>query len=226
VKFRFILADPPWQHNDRKAVRKDNPQKKTRLGMGAAGHYRTEPTTAICALGPLVQAVATPDAYLAMWVVESMPLDVPRVLAAWGFEPVCTLFAWMKTNSKAGTPCFGNGKYSAGNLERCILARRNRKKFPCWHSTLKGCYKPAQAIFAPKSEHSEKPEIAQDRIDRWVDPYLDGHGKLELFARRHRPGWVCLGDEITHPEISDDLWNLANGYEQEYLDRAGLRVPA
>lgn len=226
MKFRFILCDLPWKHNSRRATRKDNPSQKTRQGVGAAGHYRLMSTAEICALGPLVQAVATPDAYLGMWVLESMPLDPPLVLEAWGFEPVTTLFSWTKV-TKDGQPVFGIGKYSASNLERCILARRApRKKHPCWHSTLKGCYKPAQAIFAPKSEHSEKPEVAQDRIDRWVDPYLDGHGKLEMFARRHRPGWVCLGDAITSPEIADDLWDLANGYEQPYLERAGLLVPA
>lgn len=50
--------------------------------------------------------------------------------------------------------------------------------------------------------------------------------KLELFARRHRPGWVCLGDAITSPEIADDLWDLANGYERPFLEQAGILVPA
>ena len=47
-----------------------------------------------------------------------------------------------------------------------------------------------------------------------------------FFARRHRPGgWVCLGDEITQPEIVDDLWELANGFEAPYLERAGILLP-
>lgn len=224
--FRFLLVDPPWKHNSRRATRKDNPSQRTRQGIGAGGHYRLMSTPEICALAPLVQAVATPDAYLAMWVLESMPLDPPKVLEAWGFEHVSTLFSWVKINAD-GSPFFGIGKYSASNLERMILARRApRWKHNCWHSTEKGCYKPAQVILAPKGEHSSKPEIAQDRIDKWVDPYLDGHGKLEMFARRHRRGWVCLGDAITAPEIADDLWDLANGYERPFLEQAGLLVPA
>ena len=225
MKYRFIAADPPWQHNSRQATRKENPDQKTRLGMGAAGHYRTMPTSEICALGPYVQAVAARDTYLGMWVLESMPEAVEPVLDAWGFEQVGTLFAWIKTNKHDGKPKFGVGKYSAGNLERMILARRNRRKTRCWHSTAKGCWKPSQVILAPLGEHSEKPEEAQDRIDRWLDPFLDGHGKLELFARRHRPGWVCLGDEITQPEIVDDLWELANGLEAPYLERSGILLP-
>lgn len=226
MKFRFLSVDPPWRHNNRRATRKDNPNKATRFGIGAQGHYRVMATSEIAALGPYVQAVCTPDAYMAMWVLESMPDDVKPVLDAWGFEQVCTLFAWVKLNSKAGTPCTGPGKYSFGNLERCILARRNRKKFTCWHSTAEGCWKPQQILYAPRGDHSAKPEEAQDRMDKWIDPYLDGHGKLELFARRHRPGWVCLGDAITSPEIADDLWDLANGFEQPYLEQAGLLVPA
>jgi len=148
VKFRFLAVDPPWRHNNRRATRKDNPNKATRFGIGAQGHYRVMATSEIAALGPYVQAVCTPDAYMAMWVLESMPADVKPVLDAWGVEQVCPLLAWIKLNSKAGTPCTGPGKYSFGNLERCILARRNRKKFTCWHSTAEGCWKPQQILYA------------------------------------------------------------------------------
>jgi len=218
VFIRVILADPPWQHNDRKAVRKDNPEQKTRLGMGAAGNYGrgTMPTADIAALGPWVQAVCMPDAYLFLWVLESMPHDHLQVLEAWGFEQVCTAFSWTKTNRVAGTPFFGPGKYTAGNLERCILARRNRKKFCCWHSTAEGAWKPAQAIVEPhecdennRKIHSRKPAEVHQRIERWLGPYLEGCGMLEMFATQDRPGWVCLGDSVTGRDIKDDLADLA-----------------
>jgi N6-adenosine-specific RNA methylase IME4 len=48
-----------------------------------------------------------------------------------------------------------------------------------------------QLIVAPALEHSEKPEEAQNRIEKlYAGPYL------ELFARRVRSGWVCWGDEL------------------------------
>jgi N6-adenosine-specific RNA methylase IME4 len=39
--------------------------------------------------------------------------------------------------------------------------------------------------------HSQKPELFYDLVEQLVDgPYC------ELFARRQRPGWTCLGDEM------------------------------
>jgi N6-adenosine-specific RNA methylase IME4 len=229
--FRLILADPPWQHNDRKATRRDNSDQACKFGLGAAGNYDTMPTEEIAGLGPLVQAVAAPDAYLAIWVLESMPADGDLVVRHWSFETVCTLFAWVKTTA-SGAPFFGPGSYSGGNLERCLLARNNRHRFPCWHSNAKGSYKPAQIILEPhpvyppganfpawhkragqpaggKKIHSRKPATAYERLERWLDPHLNGYGKLELFATQRRHGWTSLGNALTGTDIRADLAELA-----------------
>jgi N6-adenosine-specific RNA methylase IME4 len=42
----------------------------------------------------------------------------------------------------------------------------------------------------PQLEHSAKPETLQDRLERMVDA-----PRLELFARRSRRGWTCIGNE-------------------------------
>lgn len=48
--------------------------------------------------------------------------------------------------------------------------------------------------------HSRKPEDVQDRIEQLFDgPYV------ELFARRQRSGWLCLGNEIDGLDIRDSL---------------------
>lgn len=52
--------------------------------------------------------------------------------------------------------------------------------------------------------HSEKPEPFQDDIERLVNgPYL------ELFARRHRPGWTCIGNELDGLDITESLTRVA-----------------
>ena len=48
-----------------------------------------------------------------------------------------------------------------------------------------------QVVFAPKGEHSQKPEEVQDRIELM---YPDAT-KAEFFARRQRNGWQCFGNQ-------------------------------
>ena len=58
---------------------------------------------------------------------------------------------------------------------------------------------------AVRLAHSQKPEAFQDHVEKcFPGPYL------ELFARRVRPGWTCLGDECPGDErdIRDSLPNL------------------
>ena len=50
--------------------------------------------------------------------------------------------------------------------------------------------------FAPNLKHSAKPEHLQDSLDIM---FPQGK-KLELFARRVRPDWTCLGNEICNGE--------------------------
>lgn len=46
-------------------------------------------------------------------------------------------------------------------------------------------------MFCAQQDHSHKPEEQFAVIERLSDgPYL------ELFARRHQPGWDCWGNEI------------------------------
>jgi N6-adenosine-specific RNA methylase IME4 len=42
-----------------------------------------------------------------------------------------------------------------------------------------------------KHIHSAKPEAFYALVDQLVDGY-----KIEMFARRRRPGWCALGDEL------------------------------
>jgi N6-adenosine-specific RNA methylase IME4 len=56
---------------------------------------------------------------------------------------------------------------------------------------------------------SRKPESVQNMLDAWLNPYLDGHAKVELFATRERPGWICLGGDISGNDIYEDVDDLA-----------------
>lgn len=215
LKYRVILADPPWFFNDRKAVRRDNPQRKPKSGIGAHRRYSagTQKTPDICAIGPDVQRVAAPDAYLFCWTTNAHLPDALQVISAWGFVySKCIAFAWVKTNPVAGTPFYGPGYYTAGNVELCLLARP--KGAPCWHPA-EG-YKPSQIVMAPqvrddrgKVIHSRKPAEVHERLEIWLGSDMAGHGFLELYATQHRPGWTCLGHALSGNDIRDDLRRLA-----------------
>lgn len=54
-----------------------------------------------------------------------------------------------------------------------------------------------QSVFAPKprrGEHSTKPDEVADRIVE----LLGDRPRVELFGRKHRPGWDVIGDESPH----------------------------
>lgn len=56
--------------------------------------------------------------------------------------------------------------------------------------------------------HSSKPEGFQDRLDQMFPDFK----KLEMFARRNRPGWTCIGDEnfsTKNEDIRDSIIRLA-----------------
>ncbi len=70
AQYRTILADPPWDINQRG-------------NLGAERHYPLMSLDRICALG--VEQLAAPDAHLWLWVTNgSLPVG-REVMAAWGF---------------------------------------------------------------------------------------------------------------------------------------------
>ncbi len=76
------------------------------------------------------------------------------------------------------------GHYVRASHETCIVARKGKAKVAN-RSIL-------STFSAIAGEHSEKPEaFYRDIVERLTPgPYV------ELFARRHRDGWTCLGNEL------------------------------
>ncbi len=50
----------------------------------------------------------------------------------------------------------------------------------------------AQVVMAQRGEHSVKPPVVMDRIEE----LYPSARRLEMFARRRRPGWDAWGDQI------------------------------
>lgn len=88
---------------------------------------------------------------------------------------------------------FGLGRIYRQSHEICLIGTSNNKIYQ------KLANKSQRSVsFAPNLGHSIKPECLQDSLDIM----FPGMRKIELFARRQRPGWNCIGNEApaTHGE--------------------------
>lgn len=165
---RVLVADPPWAFND----------KLPGPGRGAEKHYRVLTLADIMGfpLPPLAD-----DAYLFLWRVSSQVEEAYRVCGAWGFTAKSEI-VWLK-RTKTGKRWFGMGHHVRAEHESCIVAVRGRPK-PLVRNV-------RSTFEAEAGRHSAKPEAFFDLIETLCQgPYA------ELFARRHRPGWTCYGDEL------------------------------
>jgi hypothetical protein len=76
----------------------------------------------------------------------------------------------------------GLGYWTRANPEQCLLATRGKPP--------RRAKDVRRLVVERRREHSRKPDVVRDRIERLVDgPYL------ELFARETKLGWDCWGDQ-------------------------------
>jgi len=171
-RFTTLVADPGWKFGDKLPG-------KTR---GASKRYRTQTVDQICAMS--IPSMAD-DAILFLWRVSAMPQEALDVARAWGFTPKAEL-VWIKSSpgSSVGL-AFGMGRYVRAAHETCIIATRGRAHTLIRDKAIRSVF------FAPRGEHSEKPEEFYRIVERLVPgPYA------ELYGRRVREGWSVWGDEL------------------------------
>lgn len=173
--------DRPDVHPERPALPKqyrtilaDPPWDVQQVGrLGAQRHYPLMSVQQICALD--VGQLAAESAHLWLWVTNAAIFAGREVMQAWGFT-YRSVLTWVK-------PVYGLGQYLRTASEHLLLGTRGKapilfRSQPSW-------------LFAPRQEHSHKPEEQYAVIERCSPgPYL------ELFARAKRPGWDCWGNEV------------------------------
>lgn len=169
-----LVADPPWHFSDKL------PGKK----RGASKHYRVLKLNDVRAfpLPPLAD-----DCWLFLWVVASQLAEGLSVVSAWGFDPPVANIAWVKMTKDGKRVRMGMGRSVRNCHEICLIAKKGKPE------RLSAAVE--SVIFAPRGEHSAKPEEFYQLVDKLVPGPT-----VELFARRQWPGWLCLGDEM--PEVA------------------------
>jgi N6-adenosine-specific RNA methylase IME4 len=183
-RYACQLVDPPWHFRGRTGFVSDrDPQR----------HYRIMSTADIAALP--VGEYAAKDAHLFLWTTGPCLEQAFSVIRAWGFRYSGVAFTWIKLKKSfdpnqlrilptadADLHC-GLGFTTRKNAEFCLLARRGNAK--------RIAKDVREVILAPRRQHSQKPDEARERIERYCEgPYL------EIFSRSSRPGWTCVGDEV------------------------------
>jgi N6-adenosine-specific RNA methylase IME4 len=182
VKFPVIVADPPWSYED-----------KLRMGgtvgikRSADSHYSVMHIDAIKAL----QVPSADEAFLALWcpntLIESHGLPTMKAwgMKAWGFV-YKGVYTWVKTAGGESGLAFGMGRYFRGCSELALFGVRGRND--CGPVVLDKAQR--NVCLHPALPHSQKPELPQDSLEKmYAGPYL------EMFARRDREGWYCIGNE-------------------------------
>ena len=102
-RWTTILADPPWDHQQRGA-------------RGAARHYPLMSAEAIAKLP--VRALASESSHLWLWVTNASLWAGKHVMESWGFT-YRSILTWVK-------PRLGLGSYVRNQSEHLLLGTRGR----------------------------------------------------------------------------------------------------
>lgn len=189
MRFRVICADPPWRFDDK--------LRMSDTARSADDNYSTLTLDDICALP--VEQLADPDGcVLVMWVPSVMLEDGLRVLKSWGFAFKGT-YVWVKMRRDGRKPSIGMGRLFRQCHEIAIIGVIGK---PLQFLEDRG---QRSACLSLNKGHSIKPEELQDSLDLMFPDSM----KLEMFARRQKPGWICTGDELDGGDVRAVLPALA-----------------
>jgi len=162
-KYDLILADPAWEYDfSRSNSRRIDNQY---LPSTLADMKR-------------LKVPAADNAVLFMWATSPKIREALELIRAWGFE-YKTCMVWVKDK-------IGMGYYARQKHELLFIAGKGSLQLPDEDK------RPESVFFADRRNHSEKPELAYEIIERMFPTYK----KLEMFARNERLGWDSWGDEV------------------------------
>lgn len=215
--FSCIVADPPWSFLDE--------LKMSDVPRGAAANYSLMSNQDIMNLD-IKSIADPEGCILALWVPSSLLQVGLDTMKAYGFnfkqtyiwvktkrEPLEIVSSIIKKVLKKSkdinsppdikdalvnacknftldkTLAFFMGRLFRQTHEICLIGTNNNKIY----KKLKN--KSQRSVsFGENLKHSAKPEHLQDSLDlMFPDP---DDKKCELFARRQRPGWVCVGNQV------------------------------
>lgn len=190
-KFSTILADPPWQFQNRTGKMAPEHKRLTRYSTMKLQEIKDLP----------VEAIAKDRAHLYLWVPNALLSEGMQVLESWGFKYKTNLI-WYKIRKDGGPDRRGVGFYFRNVTEILLFGVRGKDI-----RTLQPGRSQENLISSRKREHSRKPDEQYDLIKScsW-GPYL------ELFGRGPRKGWTTWGNQA---EEYTPNWKTYSNHSQK-----------
>lgn len=180
-RFGTILADPPWQFQNRTG--KVAPEHR-RLNR-----YGTMTLDEICALP--VQEIAADPSHLYLWVPNALLPWGLEVMDAWGFRYISNI-VWEKVRKDGAPDGRGVGFYFRNVTELLLFGTRGKNA-----RTLAPARSQVNVIRSRKREHSRKPDEQYKLIQE-----CSWGPRIELFGRGGRDGWTTWGAQADRYEIN------------------------
>jgi N6-adenosine-specific RNA methylase IME4 len=173
-KFKTILADPPWQFQNKTGKVAPEHKRLARYATLRLDEIKTLP----------VEPAADDSAHLYLWVPNALLPEGLEVMAAWGFRYKSNI-VWQKIRKDGGPDGRGVGFYFRNVTELLLFGVRGKNV-----RTLQPGRTQVNTIATRKREHSRKPDEQYPLITSCSPgPYL------EMFARGERRGWSIWGDQ-------------------------------
>jgi len=174
ARFKTVLADPPWQFQNRTGKMAPEHKRLNRYGTMGLDEIIELP----------VARLTDETAHLYLWVPNALLPEGLRVLEAWGFQYKSNI-VWHKVRKDGGPDGRGVGFYFRNTTELVLFGVKGKNA-----RTLAPGRRQVNILRTMKREHSRKP----DEMYQLVESCSPGPW-LELFARGGRPGWVSWGNQ-------------------------------
>lgn len=225
----ILVADCPWAFSDK--------LKQSKVKRGAEANYKGVLSIDDLKALPIKELVAK-DSILVLWCPSSILPEGLEVMKSWGFSFKQT-HIWVKVkknvlfslisnikkifsnflNQKITAKTVSSTSFDLGSVLSFGMGRLFRQTHEIALVGVRGKIydklknKSQRSVhFGSVTKHSEKPEILQDMLDKmFTDPDLV---KVELFARRDRPNWICTGNE-NPSTLGEDIRDFIERFKQD-----------
>lgn len=189
-RFGAILADPPWQFQNRTGKIAPEHRRLSRYSTMTLPEIKTLP----------VVHAAAPVCHLYLWVPNALLPDGLEVMKSWGFQYKSNII-WHKIRKDGGPDGRGVGFYFRNVTEVLLFGVRGKHA-----RTLQAGRSQVNFLATRKREHSRKPDEQYPLIEECSNgPFL------EMFARGGRPNWASWGNQA---EEYAPTWNTYKNHSQ------------